>query len=242
MRNLGFMLPAVSLLMWGVSPNVQENSEPRVNLRETAIAMARSGISHDDARSVLAAAQLLLTSERRSGGIERVRFIADSGQPAAAWPDTFTTAMLLRAASRIAVDQQDAQSAQLAAEIAGSITLGLGNASLARELRAASRALGGTRGGASGPIWSDGYLPSRQAAEFRLTFEGGYVPNRIDIASSNTASNVECALFEGTLLIVRTAGIGGKCALKWKQRVGGAVTLRVRNAGVPGTYYTILSN
>src|SRR5262249_48728394 len=130
----------------------QGTQPPIVSIRETAASLVRSGIATNDARTVLAAAQLLITAERASPGLQR-------GGPAAA--DTsrpeeqtksgvFTAAGLLRLASRIAVEQQDVTTARVAADLAASAGIGLGDAALAKELRTAAQALAQSRGAAGG--------------------------------------------------------------------------------------------
>jgi hypothetical protein len=154
---------------------------------------------------------------------------------------TFTGAGLLRLASRVAVEQRDGVTARLAAEIAANADIGLGDQTLALELRTAARAVSQTRGAAGGPIWSDGFLAANEAAAFRLNFEGGYVPNKIDVSASNPDADLDCYLYEGQQLVARDNGYAGSCTIKWTQKVGGAMTLRVRNVGA-GTYYVIISN
>src|SRR5207244_13363302 len=65
-----------------------------VSLRQTAAALAGSGIAHYDPRSVLAAAQLLIIAERPSAGL-------GGFAPQLA---TLTAAGFLRAAARIAAE------------------------------------------------------------------------------------------------------------------------------------------
>src|SRR5262245_14869370 len=82
---------------------------PIVSIRESAAALVRSGIATNDARTVLAAAQLLITAERASPGLQRVGPVpADTSRPEEQTKSgVFTAAGLLRLASRIAVEQQD---------------------------------------------------------------------------------------------------------------------------------------
>lgn len=119
--------------------------------------------------------------------------------------------------------------------------VGLGNKVLAEELRAAGQALASSRGAAGGPIWADGYLGSGQVAEFRITFEGGYVPNKVDVSASSLNADLDCYLYEGKQLISRDDGYGGSCSIDWSQKLKGTMTMRVRNTGA-GTYYTVVSN
>src|SRR6478736_3658323 len=55
---------------------------PTVSIRESAASLVRSGIASNDARTVLAAAQLLITAERASPGLQRVGpVLADTSRP-----------------------------------------------------------------------------------------------------------------------------------------------------------------
>jgi hypothetical protein len=216
---------------------------PGVSLQETAASLARSGAARNDPRAVLGAAQLLITAERSSPGLRRAAPTPrDSVRPEeAAKSGEFTAAGLLRLASKVAVEQQDAATARAAAELAANREVGLGNEALAKELRQAASAVVATRGAAGGPIWSDGYLATGAVAEFKITFEGGYVPNSISVSASSYHGDLDCYLYEGSQLVARDNGYGGDCSIQWTQRLKGSVTLRVRNAGA-GTYYTVLSN
>ena len=230
----------------GVASSQTEPAEPMVpgvNLQETAASLARSGAARNDARAVLGAAQLLITAERASPGLRRVNAVtADSMRPGeAAKAGEFTAAGLLRLTSRIAVEQQDAATARAAAELAANKEVGLGDARLAKELQQAATAVVATRGAAGGPIWSDGFLRSGAVAEYKVAFEGGYVPNSINVSASSYHGDLDCYLYEGDQLVARDNGYGGDCAIRWSQRLKGSVTLRVLNTGA-GTYYTVLSN
>lgn len=220
-----------------------ESVIPGVNLQETAAALARSGSARHDPRAVLAAAQLLIIAERASPGLQRVgKATKDSVPPEeASKGGEFTAVGLLRLASRVAVEQQDGATARTAADLAANREIGLGDARLARELRQAANAVLASRGASGGPIWSDGYLPTGAVAEFKIAFEGGYVPNTINVSASSYHGDLDCYLYEATQLVARDNGYAGDCAIRWTQRFKGAVTLRVRNTGA-GTYYTVLSN
>ena len=91
----------------------------------------------------------------------------------------------LRLASRIAVEQQDLTTARVAGELAANTDVGLGDTALAKELRTAAQALAQTRGAAGGPIWADGFIRANAAAEYKVSFQGGYAPNKIDVSASN---------------------------------------------------------
>jgi hypothetical protein len=239
---LGVLVVAVPCVASGQTDSAQA-MVPGVSLQETAASLARSGAARNDARTVLGAAQLLITAERTSPGLRRVTAAtADSVRPEeAAKAGAFTPAGLLRLASRVAVEQQDGATASAAAELAANREVGLGDARLAQELRQAANAVVASRGAAGGPIWSDGYLGSGAVVEFKVAFEGGYVPNSINVSASSYRGDLDCYLYEGTQLVARDNGYGGDCAIRWSQRLKGAVTLRVLNTGA-ATYYTVLSN
>lgn len=226
----------------GGAQQPDEPTIPRVSLHETAAALARSGAANNDARTVLAAAQLLITAGRRTPGLERVEPASrDTIRPEELQKGVVTAAGLLRLASRIAVEQQDAQTARVAADLAGNPDVGLGDAALALELRTAADGLARTRGRMGGPVWSDGFLVTNEVAEFRLSFQGGYVPNKLSISASSPQADLDCYLYDGRQLVARDNGYGGNCTIRWSQRMTGVMTLRVRNAGV-GTYFTVVSN
>jgi hypothetical protein len=192
---------------------------------------------------VLAAAQIMITVERASPGLKRIGGISrDSVRPEeVAKGGDLSAAGLLRLASRIAVEQQDVRTAQIAAELAANHDVGLGDTALGLELRQLAGAVLASRGASGGPIWDDGYLGTGGVAEYRITFEGGYVPNAVTVSASNLRGDLDCFLYEGTQLVARDASYGGDCSIKWSQKFKGTVTLRVRNAG-SGTHYTVISN
>jgi hypothetical protein len=230
----------------GVALGQGEQAEPTVpgvSLQETAASLARSGAARSDPRAVLGAAQLMITAERASPGLRRVAAARrDSVRPEeAAKTGDFSAAGLLRLASKVAVEQEDATTARAAAELAANRDVGLGDERLAKELRQAAAAVVATRGAAGGPIWSDGYLATGAVAEFTIAFEGGYVPNSVNVSASSYHGDLDCYLYEGAQLVARDNGYGGDCTIRWTQRLQGAMTLRIRNTGA-GTYYTVLSN
>jgi hypothetical protein len=216
---------------------------PVVSLRETAVTLARSGAANNDPRTVLAAAQIMIAAERPSDGLKLVAHPAPDTLRAveASKLGELTAVELLRLASRIAVDQLDAGTACLAADVAADPKTGLGNGALGSELRRAADALGSTRGAQGGPIWADGHLASGEVAEFRVAFEGGYVPNRINVSASNYHGDLDCYLYEGDQPVARDDGYEGNCSIAWSQKLKGSVTLRVRNTGA-ATYYVLVSN
>ncbi|PYO60696.1 MAG: hypothetical protein DMD28_11900 [Gemmatimonadetes bacterium] len=207
-----------------------QSNIPAVSLRQTAAALARSGIAHRDPRSVLAAAQLLIVAERPSPGLERVT-------PQRA---SVTAAGLLREAVRIAVEQHDVVTANAAMELAGNARAGLGDAALASELRAAA-SLGATRGAVGGPVWADGELAPGTEVEYRITFEGDYQPSRLVVTAGDGAADLDCHLYDGSQLVGSDAGHARECGLAWSQRFTGVLTLRVHNSGA-ATYYVLVSN
>lgn len=240
---------AVALVFSSAAPasiaGAQE-AEPRaVSLRETAVALARAGAARGDARAVLAAAQLAITAGRASAGLEPLgsaaRAPGDSLRPEERDKGDLSAAGLLRLAMRVAVEQQDVATANVVAELAGHATLGLGDAALATELRTTARALATTRGASGGPVWADGFLAANEVQEFRLSFQGGYTPNRVEVSASNLNADLDCYLYEGRQLVERDNGYGGGCTIRWSQRLGGALVLRIRNVGV-GTYFVLLTN
>jgi hypothetical protein len=220
-----------------------EEAVPVSSLRETAAVLARSGAAHNDARTVLAAAHIMITAERTSPGLERV-----SGPSGGALrPEEerklgeLTAAGLLRLASRIAVEQLDVATADLAAALAADSVVGLGDPRLAEELEGAAEALAATRGRVSGPIWADGHLAAGDVVEFKLKFEGGRVPNLIKVSASNYDGDLDCYLFDGDRLASHDDRYRSDCSIEWSQNIEGQVILRVRNTGA-ATYYVLVSN
>lgn len=245
-RSAGGAIAAVAAVLASAASRTvvaQGTQPPIVSIRETAASLVRAGIATNDARTILAAAQLLITAERASPGLQRVGPVAaDTGRPDEQTKSgVFTAAGLLRLASRVAVEQQDVTTARVAADLAANAEVGLGDAALAKELRTAAQALAQSRGAAGGPIWADGFIAANEAAEYKVSFQGGYTPNKIDVSASNASADLDCYLYEGKRLVARDNGFGGDCSIKWSQKLSGAMTLRVRNVG-SGTYYVIISN
>ena len=163
---------AITLLIFGHPLVHAQDVEqvPVVSLRETAAVLARAGAANNDARTVLAAAQIMITAERATANLRRVdpRPTNDARPGEARKGGDLTAASLLRLAVQIAVDQSDAQTAYVAARLARDAEIGLGNEALGEELGRAAAALTSTRGASGGPVWADGLL--------------GAVPRRIDSA------------------------------------------------------------
>ena len=239
----GLMVSALALFLNGSLHAQQPDRVPPVSLRETAVSLARAGAANNDARTVLAAAQIMITAERSSPGLVRLApGAADSVRPEERQKaEAFTAAGLLRLASRIAVEQGDATTAKAAAELAANADLGLGHAALASDLRTAAQALASTRGSLGGPIWADGFLASGQVMEYRVTFEGAHAPNKIDVSTNSPNADLDCYLYENRQLVARDDGYGGSCSIKWSQKYSGAMSLRIRNTG-SASYFVLISN
>src|SRR5688500_18639766 len=119
---------ALALVLGGSLQAQTTERVPPMSLRETAVSLARAGAANNDARTVLAAAQIMITAERSSPGLVRIApDPADSvRREERQKADAFTAAGLLRLASRIAVEQRDAATAKAAAELAANSDVGLG--------------------------------------------------------------------------------------------------------------------
>ncbi|HKG91413.1 MAG TPA: hypothetical protein VKA84_05975 [Gemmatimonadaceae bacterium] len=266
---LAAVLAAVLAAAVPLSAALAQGTSP-ASLREAAATLARSGAATGDARAVLAAAQLMVLAERPSARVERVeREGVDAPRPeergkdappapngdSAAGPAASDTALLrelaplggltarglLRLASRIAVEQKDTLSASMAARLAESRDVGVGNPALADELRRAAQAIEGTRGAASGPIWADGSIGTGRTAEFKVRFQGGRVRNRVDVSASNPRADLDCYLYDKGKLAAHDEGREGSCSVEWQQTQTGVLTLRVRNNGAD-TYFVLMSN
>ena len=112
---------------------------------------------------------------------------------------------------------------------------------MAEELRQAARDITTTRGARGGPIWADGQLAAGATVEFELGFEGGRVPNTINVSASSSNGDLDCYLYVDDKIVARDAGYEGDCSIRWDQQVSGRVTLRIRNTGA-ATYYVLSSN
>lgn len=238
---------AIKLVLFGVlagsgTLSGQADSAGTISLRETAAALLRRGLEAGQPRLVLAAAQLLLTSElgapARPGPAG-----SDSAARAAAgeYPD-FTVAGLLRLASRMAVENNDAPTAAAAAALAQNPALGLSNhRGLLGELSNRAKRVGTVRGASGGPLWREGFLAPETQTEYAFAFEGGRVVNRIVVGASNPRADLECSLIQGKEVVAQDDGPGSGCDIKWDQKPAGTLTLRIRNAG-PATYFVLTSN
>ena len=224
------VLGAAQLLITAERPSsarVQRVERPQA----TGGARAEERVKADSARADSAAAAV-------SAGDSAERALVREAQGSG---ERLTAAMLLRLASRVAVEQNDSLVAAMAAALAADRSFGAGDAALAAELRRAAQALAGTRGAAGGPIWTDDRLTRNGVAEYRVRFEGGRVRNRIDVTASNPRADLDCYLYENDKLAARDEGREGSCSVEWKQTQSRVLTLRVRNNGAD-TYYVVMSN
>jgi len=71
-RSVEWVVLAVLASVVSRAAAAQGAQPPTVSIRETAASLVRSGIATNDARTILAAAQLLITAERASPGLQRV--------------------------------------------------------------------------------------------------------------------------------------------------------------------------
>ena len=149
-RSAGGAIAAVAAVLASAASRTvvaQGAQPPIVSIRETAASLVRAGIATDNARTILAAAQLLITAERASPGLQRVGPVAaDTGRPDEQTKSgVFTAAGLLRLALRVAVEQQDVTTARVAATSprtrrSGSATRRSRKSSAPRRRRSPSRA------------------------------------------------------------------------------------------------------
>lgn len=220
-----------------------EGDVPIVGLVDTAAKLARTGIALEDARTVLGAAQLLIVAERPSAGLER-----QGGPAAGAPPEMESTekgydlnaASLLREATRIALANGDLATAEAAIELAGNAEAGLGDADLAQALEEMV-GTSGARGAIGGPIWAEYYLRPGQWVQWNLNFQGGYVPNWVNVWAGNGYADLDCYLYDHGRLVVSDERHWKDCSAEWNQRWTGTMTLRVMNRGA-GTNLALRSN
>jgi hypothetical protein len=232
-----------TLLLASTQPSAAQGEDTAlvISLRQTAQHLYQAGVASDDPRLVLGAAELLIMVDRESPGIG----VLGMTQIDSTWPEDvrrayhLTARAALREASQMAEDHRDAAIARAAAELASNPKVGIVDSTLAQELQSRARRLV-SRGATGGPLWRDGYLAPGQSAEYWVAFEGGRIPNRVDVAASDRRANLECNLIDGEK-VTKGQGAGGACSLKWDQRTTGKVTLRVLNNGT-GSYFVISSN
>jgi hypothetical protein len=197
---------------------------PSISLTETAAALARNGVQHQNPRAILAAAEILRLAERGSPRIVRT---SPRQGPEGPWEGPMTSGALFRLASRMASDQADWAAAEYAAW-----------------LMQLPDSVPPARGAVGGPVWADAYLADEGESSYRIDFEGGASPNLLQVSAGRSRAVLECTLSEGKeagrpTLSART--LAGTCSIEWRQATRGRVTLRIRNAG-PATYYVVTSN
>lgn len=217
----------------------QQASAPPASLRETAEALARSGLAHNDSRAVLGAAHLLVLSSSPDAGIWRVDSESEDSAPTVSGVE-LSPASLLREVSRIAVASDDRATLRAAYQLAVDPDAGIRDQALPGELLAAIEQLGTTRGAVGGPIRWEGGLVEQDSAVYQIRFEG-HVPNGISVSASNPGSDISCVLKGASQEPVRSPADDGTCYLAWKQSTDGEVTLEVHNAGKP-THFVVISN
>jgi hypothetical protein len=245
-RRAGILVLAVLLLGTGRG-RAQERSDagPLVSLKQHAAALARAGWQSQDARVILAAAQLLMLLDRGAGGIRRVQG-GESLPPDWDVPTPFDASGLLRLASEVAVDRQDRVTAEVAATLARA-ELGITDTALSAALGRAAAALAGVRGAVGAPRVVEGFLKEGETAEYAIPFEGGGVVNHVTVSLSAERGSLSCYLYDDPAAApnrsARRAAEDrpGGCGLTWRQESPGEVTLRIRNAG-PAAYFVLLTN
>ncbi len=216
------------LLLSTVAPLLAQSgptsAPPPVSLTETAASLARNGAAHQNARTVMAAAEILRTVER---GAQRVQRIGIVDGPSGPWKGPMTSATLFQLASTIAADQNDWATADYVAwflQLPDSVPQ--------------------TRGAAGGPLWADAYVGAGREAIYTVEFDGGSTPNHLQVSAGKTRSVLQCALYEqadSRRPSVRVASLAGTCSIAWRQATRGKMTLRIRNTG-PATYFVLSSN
>lgn len=217
-----------SLLLWSAALPLpaQQRAQPKlrpISLTETAVRLAEDGATNHNARTVMAAAEILRVAERGSARVQRVE---PATGPTGAWDGPLSSTALLRLASRIAADQGDWATADYAAwllQLPDSIPV--------------------TRGAASGPVWADSYLGRGQQVSYSIDFAGGQTPNLLQVSAGKAGAVLECTLREGTEghTAARVRSLAGTCTMEWRQASAGRMTLRVKNSG-PATYFVVSSN
>lgn len=241
---------AVLLLAAGAAsqqPAEEEGPDvPFVGLEETAAELARSGIAHGDPRSVLAAAQIMITAERPAPGLERTGATAGAGPEAPPMVEevekrSLTARGLLREAVRLAVEQRDAATAQAAVALAADAEAGLGDQALADELRQEAEALGRARGAIGGPVWAENYLYPEHWTQYDITFQGGYVPNWVNVYAGNGYADLDCYLYDHGRLVAQDTRYVRNCGMSWNQAWTGTMSIVIWNRGA-ATGFRLQSN
>jgi len=210
-----------------------EGDVPIVGLVDTAAKLARTGIALEDGRTVLGAAQLLIVAERPSAGLERVGGRAAQAPPGMESSEKgydLTAASLLREATRIALANGDLATAEAAIELAGNAEAGLADADLAAALEEMVGA-SGARGALGGPIWAEYYLYPGEWVDYNINFQGGYVPNWVNVWARNGYADLDCYIYDAGRLVVWDERQWKDCSAEWNQRWTGTMTLRILNRG-----------
>lgn len=220
-----------------------EGDVPIVGLVDSAAKLARTGIALEDARTVLGAAQLLIVAERPSPGLERVGGDAAEAPPGMESSEKgfeLTAASLLKKATTIALANGDVATAEAAIELAGNASAGLGDQGLAEALEEMVGA-SGARGAIGGPVWAEYYLYPGQWVDYNITFQGGYVPNWVNVWAGNGYADLDCYVYDYGRLVVWDERQWRDCSAEWNQRWTGTMTLRVLNRGA-GTNISLRTN
>ena len=210
-----------------------EGDVPILGLVDTAAKLARTGIALEDARTVLGAAQLLIVAERPSAGLERMGGQAPGAPPGMESTEKgydLTAASLLREATRIALTNGDLATAEAAIELAGNAEAGLADADLAEVLEEMVGA-SGARGALGGPIWAEYYLYPGGWVDYNINFQGGYVPNWVNVWAGNGYADLDCYIYDSGRLVVWDERHWEDCSAEWDQRWTGTMTLRILNRG-----------
>lgn len=217
----------VAILFVAAAPlAAQSDSQPTrhpISLTETALHLAENGVANHNARSVMAAAEILRMAER---GSERVQRVGPATEPTGAWDGALSSAALLRLASSMATDQGDRATADYAAwllQLPASIPV--------------------TRGASSGPVWADAYLDRSQDVSYTIDFAVD-PHNLLQVSAAKAGTVLECTLREGAAtgrVVAKVKSLAGTCAMEWHQASAGRMTLNIKNAG-PATFFVVSSN
>jgi len=212
-------------------------SGPSVSLLATAERLARHGASTRDARTLLAAAEILVVVE---GGAARVQRVGSYDMPSGPWQGALSSRSLLLLASEFASDAGDWELAdKLASRLVGA----------APETRrpppttAQPAPISPSRGATGGAVWADAFLKRGSQATYTIEFDAGGSSNRLQVSAVNTGANLECVLFDGTpgVPIATVVSVSGTCRVQWKQSVRAQMTLRIRNRS-GDTFFVLSSN
>jgi hypothetical protein len=188
------------------------------------VRLATDGAARRDARTVLAAAEILRMAERGSARVQR---LSEPTGPSGPWDGVLSSAALFRLASRLASDLGDWATADYAAwllQLPDSIPV--------------------TRGATGGPVWADAWLGPGKEASYSIEFAGGQTPNQLQVSAGRAGAALRCALHpasEPERVTVQVRSLAGTCALEWRQAAAGRMTLRIRNGG-SATYFVVSSN